>query len=64
MDECILQANNVRYVHYKKRTDFAHIAFALCICMLSRRKTQVNWKPVDGSFVKPRRLHLLKGSDV
>ena len=31
--------------------------------MLSRRKTQVNWKSVDGAFAKPRRLHLVKGSD-
>ena len=56
-----LQANNVYYDHYKKQTDFARVAFALC--MLSRRKTQVNWKSVDGAFAKPRRLHLVKGSN-
>ena len=31
--------------------------------MLQRRKAQVNWKSVDGAFAKPRRLHLVKGSD-
>ena len=31
--------------------------------MLQRRKAQVSWKSVDGAFAKPRRLHLVKGSD-
>ena len=31
--------------------------------MLQRRKAQVNWKSVEGASVKPRRLHLVKGSD-
>ena len=31
--------------------------------MLQRGKAQVSWKSVDGAFAKPRRLHLMKGSD-
>ena len=58
-----MHANNVRYVHYKKQTDLACVPFALCICMLQRRKAQVNWNSFDGAFAKSRRLHLVKGSD-
>ena len=44
IDECILQGNNVRYVDYKNQTDFACVAFAVCVCILPRRKAKVNWK--------------------
>ena len=61
IDECILQGNNVRYIDCKNQTDFACVAFAVCVCMLPRRKAKVNLKSVDGAFPKPRRLHLGKG---
>ena len=50
-----MHANNVRYVHYKKQTDLACVAFALCICICS---LYMRW-----GICKAETFALVKGSD-
>ena len=46
-----------------KAEEVAHVERLSSLYMFTRKKPQIDWKSLEGAFKKPRRLHLVKGTD-
>ena len=53
----------IRVVFSIKAEGVSNVERLSSLYMFARKKPQIDWKFLEGAFKKPRRLHLLKGSD-
>ena len=47
----------------KAEQKYLNVKYLSNLYMFARKKAQIDWKSLEGALKKPRRLHLVKGSD-
>ena len=54
----------IRVAFTIKAEEILHVQHLSSLYVFARKKPQIDWKSLECAFKKPRRLHLVKGSDV
>ena len=53
----------IRVAFTIKAEEILHVKHLSSLYIFARKKPKINWESLEGAFKKPRRLHLVKGSD-